>query len=75
MTSEQKILDALSVGELPGAELQKLTGLWSIEFCPTLMRMEKSGKIASDWAAGAYPRRRVYWAARSKSAASDAEMT
>lgn len=66
MTSTAKILDALSTSRLDGAEIQKLTGLWTIELYPTLMRMERAGELASDWLPGEYPRKRVYWIEEAK---------
>lgn len=65
MEAAKKIASALTSGPLDGAQIQKLTGLWTIELYPTLVRMEQSGALEGDWVDGDYPRRRVYWAARS----------
>jgi DNA-binding PadR family transcriptional regulator len=60
MEAAQKITNALKSGPLNGGEIQKRTGVWTIELYPTLMRLERSGAVTSDWALGPYPRRRVY---------------
>lgn len=68
MTSADKIREALSAGRLDAAEIQKRTKLWTIELYPTLVKMERAGALASDWAPGAYPRKRVYWIEEGKRA-------
>jgi PadR family transcriptional regulator, regulatory protein PadR len=47
--------------QLYGTDVGKLAGLSGASFYPALMRLEQAGWLESDWQAGPYPRRRVYW--------------
>jgi hypothetical protein len=56
---EQRILDALHDGALTSNQLAKASRLGALMY-PTLMRMEDSGKVLSEWKPGPYPRQRLY---------------
>jgi DNA-binding PadR family transcriptional regulator len=62
MTPEQKILATLSdkMGGMSSAEIGKASGLWSASLYPALSRLEREGKVISEWEEGDYPRRRIY---------------
>ncbi len=56
---ERRVLAALTE-PMSGATLGAFSGLSSGQLYPVLFRMEREGKIASAWADGPYPRRRIY---------------
>lgn len=58
--AELLVIGALTDGEAPGFTLMRRTGLGPGRLYVALARLEGTGRIASDWADGPHPRRRLY---------------
>ena len=61
---EDRILDALKAAPkdgLSGVELAKATGLWSDPLYVALARMERDGRVRSEWVDDPCPGRRLYY--------------
>jgi DNA-binding PadR family transcriptional regulator len=56
---EARILRQLTE-PMSGKALADFSELSVAQFYPTIMRMEREGKVISAWADGPYPRRRIY---------------
>lgn len=63
-TVQERIVDRLMTdGPLTSAALLKTLDTWAGPLHVALIKLEQSGRIASDWVPGRYPRRRRYWIA------------
>lgn len=60
-TPDDRILEALArFTRRSGSQLAALTGLWTGDLYPALVRLETDKKIIGEWDEGDYPRTRRY---------------
>jgi DNA-binding PadR family transcriptional regulator len=64
MSSDEAVLAVIAAleryNDRSGAQLMKITGLWSGSLYPALASLEQCGMIYGCFVDGRYPRRRIY---------------